>query len=74
MYKEAINHVYSNNFKNLNYLDTQNQNNKNLFLEKEFLKTNVFELYDHFWPSVVEKFNYKSDFTKKILKLKKLSF
>ena len=31
-------------------------------------------MYDHFWPSVVEKFNYKSDFTKKILKLKKIKF
>ena len=74
LYKEAIETVYNNKFKNLNYIDPQKENIKNLFLEKEFLKTDIFETYDHFWPSKVEKFNYKSNFTKNIINLNNLKF
>ena len=74
LYKEAIETVYNNKFKNLNYLDPQKENYKNLFLEKEFLKNDNFETYDHFWPSKVVKFNVKSNFTKNIINLNNLKF
>jgi len=73
-YKDAIDIVYKRQFKNFDYLQLEKENERNFFLEKEFLKTNIFKFDNHFWPSKVEKFNYESDFTKNILNSKNLKF
>ena len=70
-YDDVIKLIYNKNFKYINILD---EYRNNLFLEKEFLKIDEFELLQSFWPSEVEKFNNKSKFTKKILASKNIEF
>ncbi len=70
-YNDVIKLIYNKNFKYINILD---EYRNNLFLEKEFLKIDEFELLQSFWPSKVEKFNNKSKFTKKVLASKNIEF
>ena len=73
-YEEVIKTIYNDNFKSLNYFNPIEEDNRNFFLENEFLNTNMFEFNNHFWPSKVEKFNIDSKFTKKIIHSKNLKF
>ena len=73
-YKESINLIYNNNFKDINYFDQDLEKNRNSFLENEILKEKVFNFNNHFWPSKVEKFNHNSKFAKKIINSNNLKF
>jgi hypothetical protein len=73
-YKRIFELVYKKNFNNLNYQNLNITNNKDLFLENEFINTKIFGFNNHFWPSKIEKFNSKSTFTKKIINLKNIKF
>ncbi len=74
LYEDVINNVYYDNFKNLNYFNSEGEDEKKKILEGEFLKTNIFEFNNHFWPSKVKKFNLNSKFTKQIIHSKNLDF
>ena len=68
-YDKAINKIYKKKFENIgNLIKFKKKNNK--FIEKEFTKDNIFDFNNHFWPSKIEKFDIKSNFTKKLLKSK----
>ena len=58
------------NFNNILKVKTADENSVN----NEFINKNIFDVNYHFWPSKVEKFNCKSKFTKKLLKLNFLDF
>jgi len=73
-YKEVINSVFNNFFNKLNYFNLDDEKKFNFFLENEFLKESNFSLKNHFWPPNVEKFNYKSNFTKKLINKKNIDF
>lgn len=74
LYEDVIKNIYKNNFKFSNIFDPKKSIKKENFLENEFIKSEVFEFNQHFWPSRVEKFNLKSNFTKEILHSKNLNF
>ena len=73
-YKEVINSVFNNFFNKLDYFNLDDEKKKFFFLENEFLKESNFSLKNHFWPPNVEKFNYKSNFTKKLINKKNIDF
>ena len=72
-YLKIIKKVFNNNLENFNNIlkvKTADENSVN----NEFINKNIFDVNYHFWPSKVEKFNCKSKFTKKLLKLNFLDF
>ena len=73
-YKKVIELVYKKYFNNLDYQKLDVSNHKDLVLEKEFIETGIFKFNNHFWPSKIEKFNSKSDFTQKIINFKNIKF
>ncbi len=72
-YERAITKVYKNQFSELGNLVNFKRLDYSKF-EKEFLKDDIFKLNNHFWPSKIEKFNYNSKFTKKIINSKNIDF
>lgn len=73
-YNEVINSVFNNFFNKLNYFNSEDEKKFHFFLENEFLKESNFSLKNHFWPPNVEKFNYKSNFTKQLINKKNINF
>lgn len=74
LYKDVIENLYNDYFKKINFFYPDEKKNKELFLEKEFLKNNSFKLNNHFWPGKIEKFNLKTKFTKNLLNTKNIFF
>ena len=70
-YKDVIQNLYLKYLKEINFFTHKD---KNLFLENEFLKNNLFDFNNHFWPGKIDKFNLKTKFTKKLLKKKNIKF
>ena len=70
-YNLAINKIYRDKFKKIGNLVNYKHIGKDLF-EQEFIKDNIFNFNNHFWPSKIEKFNYNSIFTKNLIKSKKI--
>ena len=73
-YKEVISNIYNNYLGKLDYFNIDDEKKFHFFLEDEFLKESNFSLKNHFWPPSVEKFNYKSIYTKKLLNKKNVNF
>tara|TARA_B110000196_G_scaffold306819_1_gene305815 strand:- start:6030 stop:7631 length:1602 start_codon:yes stop_codon:yes gene_type:complete len=73
-YDEVIQIIYKENFENFDYFNKIDQNEKNFFLENIFSENKTFEFNNSFWPSKIEKFNFNSSFTKKILNSKMIHF
>ena len=67
-YEDIIKNIYNNDLKNFIIFNSNQENKRNYFLENELLKSEEFEHNNHFWPSKVEKFDFNSKFTKKLLK------
>ena len=65
-YNKVINKIYKKNFKNIDIFKRYNKKYYNNFFEEEFTKDDVFDFNNHFWPSKVEKFDIKSNFTMKL--------
>jgi len=74
LYKDVIKNIFYDNFKNFDYLDSSQPSEYDHFLEKEFLNTKMFEFNNHFWPNKINRFNLKSEFTKKNINSKNLDF
>lgn len=73
-YAEILDDIYNNYFDKLDYFNIDDEKKFNFFLENEFIKENNLSLKNHFWPSSVEKFNYKSKYTKQLLNKKNVNF
>jgi len=73
-YDDVIRTVYKKNFEDFNYFLEEEKKGKNFFYEDLLSKNKSFDFISSFWPSKIEKFNYKSSFTKKILNSKNIDF
>ena len=73
-YEEVLNDIYNNYLGKLDYFNIDDEKKFNFFLEHEFLKESNLSLKNHFWPASVEKFNYKSKYTKQLLNKKNVNF
>ena len=72
-YDKAIKKIYKKdfiNFYNVKNLAKFSKNSR--FIEKELINDTEFNVTNHFWPSNVEKFNFQSNFTKKIINSKNI--
>jgi len=66
-YQKVLDIVYKNNLSsNIDFEDGINDKYSSFF-DKEFLKENIFDLTDCYHPNKIEKFNYKSKFSKNLI-------
>ncbi len=65
-YERVINLIYKNNL--------HKNNIKNSKFEEHFLKGDIFEFKNHYWPSKVQGFNQNSKFTNELLRSENVKF
>ena len=73
-YSLALKLIYEDYFKNIDLFNPLKEEKYISFLEKEFVKSDIFEFCNSFWPSKIEKFNSNSKFTKKLLNSNNIKF
>ena len=72
-YEDVINLIYKKNIQNFDIFNS-NKKNKSNILDEKLNNFRELDFYNHIWPSEVNKFNLKNDFTKKILLSEKIKF
>lgn len=72
-YKDVIDLIYQDNFKDLHQFNKIKINNFNS-IEKKIKNLNELDFNNHIWPSNTNKFNIKNNFTKNILNSDKIRF
>ena len=73
-YEAVLKYIHNSSNEDINNFELDNNESFNSILENEFQTKDFFSFRKHFWPKFVEKFNYKSNFTKKILNDDKIDF
>jgi hypothetical protein len=73
-YEAVLKYIHNSSNEDINNFELDNNESFNSILENEFQTKDFFSFRKHFWPKDVEKFNYKSNFTKKILNDDKIDF
>ena len=71
-YFKVINFVYGKLFENIDLSSDFLEKKYYSYLEKEFLKDNIFKLANTFHPKKIEKFNHKSEISIRLLKSNKI--
>ena len=74
LYSDVLQNLYKDYFKKVNFFNPIEKNEKNFFLEEEFIKKELFDFNNHFWPHKIQKFNLKTKFTKDLLNKKNIQF
>ena len=74
LYDDVLQNLYKGYFEKVNFFNPIEKNEKIFFLEEEFVKKELFDFNNHFWPHKIEKFNLKTKFTNKLLNEKNIQF